>query len=120
MSVDGPVKVELAVVVQSTWNFQYARVVAVVPSDTNSAGAPDGDAGHVKRYQQAFFNGGGDTFKIGVVSLWLSEQQRSIAIEYFAAGAEVAGYAAANVAAPGACNRGPVEAGAIALIDENA
>jgi hypothetical protein len=42
VSVDGPVKVELAGVAQSTWYFQYASVVAVVPMVTTTFASPDG------------------------------------------------------------------------------
>src|SRR3954465_10999684 len=41
-SVVGPVKVELAVVTKSTWNFQYASVFAVEPRPTMNAGEPEG------------------------------------------------------------------------------
>ena len=44
VSVDGPVNVELEVVAQSTWNFQCASVVLVVPRPTISSGSPDGGA----------------------------------------------------------------------------
>src|SRR5258708_9867829 len=43
MSV-GPVKLELAGVVQSTWNFQVDKVVAVVPSPTTVSFSPVGGA----------------------------------------------------------------------------
>src|SRR3954470_6220238 len=41
-SVVGPVKVELAGVTKSTWNFQYASVLAVEPRATMNAGDPAG------------------------------------------------------------------------------
>ncbi len=41
-SVVGPVKVELAVVTKSTWNFQYASVLAVEPRPTRNSGEPAG------------------------------------------------------------------------------
>src|SRR5262249_10887393 len=44
VSVVGPVNVELAGVAKSTWNFQNASVVAVVPSATTVFASPAGGA----------------------------------------------------------------------------
>src|SRR4029434_10963282 len=63
----------------------------------------------VKGHQQALFSRRGHGLEIGVPPFEVPEQQRAVAIEYVAAGTEIARGPAADVRVPRAGDRWPVE-----------
>src|SRR5258708_12614031 len=70
----------------------------------------DGFACEVKGNKEAFLDRRSDGVEIGVTPLQVSEQERYVAIQHVAAGAEIARRAAADVGFPYAGNGRPVEA----------
>src|SRR5712672_1883078 len=70
----------------------------------------DGFAFDVKGNEQAFLDRRSDGLEIGVTPFKVSEQERYVAIQHVAAGAEIARRAAADVGFPYAGNGRPVEA----------